>query len=228
MSATRPGGGAELRRPALPAGLVALVVVAWSALSPSCSPAAASQQPGTAAGVSPVAVAFADLGDSTMRLEGRFTAAAPCATAWSVLTDYDHIPAFVASMRSSRVKERGDGFLLVEQESVAKVLWLRRTVAVLLRVREEPDRSVAFEDVAKTSFERYEGSWTLQEAPGGVEVIYRLTVKARLVGFLTRGPSQSMVRELLEQVRAEVNRRAPVLRPGCEGCRARAGCRGLR
>jgi carbon monoxide dehydrogenase subunit G len=217
MLATKPGGGVRLRRPALPlapvarAALVALVLMPWP-------PAAASQQPVLAGSFSEVVVAFTDLGDSTMRLEGRFTTAAPRAAVWSVLTDYDHIPAFVSSMRSSRIRARGDGFVLVEQESVARVLWIRRAFTVLLRVREEPDRSIAFDDVGKTSFDRYKGSWTLQETPGGIEVLYRLTAKTRLVGFLTRGPSQSMVKELLEQVRAEVNRRAP----------ARAGCRGPR
>jgi carbon monoxide dehydrogenase subunit G len=211
------GGGARLRRPALSLGLIALMAMVALVLSPHWPPAAASQQPILAGSVSPVAVAFTDLGDSTMRLEGRFTTPASRATAWSVLTDYDHIPAFVASMRSSRIKTRGDGFLLVEQESVARMLLFHRTFDVLLKVREEPGRSIAFDDVGKASFERYEGSWTLQEAPGGVEVIYRLTAKARLIGLLTRGPSQAMVKELLEQVRAEIIRRAAATHPGCCG-----------
>jgi hypothetical protein len=212
-----PGGGARLRRPALPAGLIVLVGIVALALSPPAwSAAAASRQPALAASFSQVAVAFTDLGDSTMRLEGRFTTPASRATTWGVLTDYDHIQTFVASMVSSRVKSRGDGFLLVEQQSVARMLLFHRTFAVLLKVREEPGRAIAFDDVSKASFERYEGSWTLQEAPGGMEVIYRLTVKGRLVGFLTRGPSQAMVKELLEQVSAEIARRAPA-RSGCCG-----------
>jgi hypothetical protein len=215
------GGGARLRRPALRVGLVALLAslalvpppLSWP---PATAAAAAGQRPGLAAGSSPVSVAFADLGDSTMCLEGRFTAPVSRAAAWSVLTDYDHIQTFVASMLSSRIKSRGDGFLIVEQRSVARMLLFHRTFAVLLKVREEPGRSIAFDDVSKASFERYEGSWTLQETAGGMEVIYRLTVKARLVGFLSRGPSQAMVRELLEQVRTEIARRAPA-RTGCCG-----------
>jgi hypothetical protein len=196
------GGGARLRRLALWAGLVAL------ALAPSSAPATAGQEPVLAGNLSQVVVSFADLGDSTMRLEGRFVTAASAAAAWSVLTDYDHISLFVTSMLSSRVKARRDGYLLVEQESVAKMLWFRRKLDVVLKVNEEPPRFIAFEDVAKASFERYEGSWTLQETPGGREVIYRLTVKGGLVGLATRSRSQDMVRDLLEQVRAEINRRA--------------------
>ena len=201
--ATQQGGGAWLRRPALCFGQVVLAaLVLW------WPPAAASRQALLADSLSQVVVTFADLGNSTMRLEGRFTTAAPRAIAWSVLTDYDHISAFVASMRSSRVKARGDGFLLVEQETTARILLFRRTMHVLLKVREQPRQSIAFDDVSKASFERYEGSWTLQETAGGTQVIYQLTAKSGFVGFVARSSSQRMVRELLEQVRAEIDRRA--------------------
>jgi Polyketide cyclase / dehydrase and lipid transport len=202
------GGGARLRR------LAARVALAALALAPPWPQAAAGQESILAAGLPQVVVTFADLGDSTLRLEGRFTTAATPATAWSVLTDYDHISAFVDSMRSSRVKARGDGYLLVEQESVAKVLWFRRKLDVVLKVREEPPRLIAFEDVSKTSFERYEGSWTLQDTPGGREVVYRLTIKGMLVGLVARSRSQTMVRDLLEQVRAEIGRRNAARRAG--------------
>src|ERR1700687_93399 len=190
--------------------------VVLAALALSWPAAAASRQAFLADSLSQVVVTFADLGNSTMRLEGRFTTAAPRATAWSVLTDYDHISAFVASMRSSRVKAHGDGFLLVEQETAARILLFHRTMRVLLNVREQPRQSIAFADVSKASFERYEGSWTLQDTPGGTQVIYQLTAKSGFVGFVARGPSQRMVRELLEQVRAEIDRRAAP-RSGCCG-----------
>ena len=206
------GGGARLRR------LAARMALAALALAPPWQRAAAGQESILAAGLPQVVVTFADLGDSTLQLEGRFTTGAASATAWSVLTDYDHIPAFVDSMRSSRVKARGDGYLLVEQESVAKVLWFRRKLDVVLKVREEPPRLIAFEDVSKASFERYEGSWTLQNTPGGREVVYRLTIKGRLVGLVARSRSQTMVKDLLEQVRAEIGRR-DAARRGCCGPR---------
>jgi hypothetical protein len=186
-------GGTRFRRSAPRIGVLALML-SWPLAAGGALP--------------PVAVSFQDLGDSTMRLEGSFTAAGSSATAWNVLTDYDRISAFVASMRSSRVKARGSGFLLVEQESVARLLLFHRTFRVLLQVRETPRRTIAFVDVARTSFERYEGTWTLQEAPGGVAVTYLLIVKGGLVGILTRGPSRAMVRDLLEQVRAEIDHRA--------------------
>lgn len=203
----KAGGGARLRRLAARMGTAALALAALAALAAWWPPAAAGQEPIIAGSLSQVVVSFADLGDSTMQLEGRFMTTASSTTAWSVLTDYDHIPSFVTSMRSSRVKARGDGYLLVEQESVARMLWFQRKMDVLLKVREEPPHRIAFDDVSKVSFERYEGSWTLEDTPGGREVIYRLTVKGGLIGLVARSHSRNMVRELLEQVRAEIGRR---------------------
>ena len=215
----KAGGGARLRRLAVRVGLAAPALAALAALAAGWPPAAAAgQEPIFAGSLSQVVVSFADLGDSTMQLEGRFMTDASSATAWSVLTDYDHIPAFVSSMRSSRIKARGDGYLLVEQESLARMLWFQRRLDVLLKVREEPPHRIAFDDVSKASFERYEGSWTLQDTPGGREVIYRLTVKGGLIGLVARSRSQNMVRELLEQVRAEIGRREAARR-GCCGPR---------
>lgn len=39
-------------------------------------------------------------------------------------------------------------------------------------------------------------------------VTHLLIVKSRLVGFMSQGPSRAMVRDLLEQVRAEIDHRA--------------------
>jgi hypothetical protein len=181
--------------------VLASVVLAWL-------PAAAAGErrvlPDTR---SPVVVSLAEAAGGRLRLEGRFTTTASGAVAWSVLTDYDHIQDFVSSMRSSRVRCRGNGFLLVEQESMGKALFISRTLHLLLRVREEPRRSIAFEDVSRASFEHYEGSWSLKEAPGGVEVTYRLAVKGGLMapGFVMRGAVRKMVGELLDQVRTEMS-----------------------
>ncbi len=205
----RQGGGAGLRRPTYLTVLAGVAALAVLAVLASALPAAAAVRSATpSGGLSPITVSVADLGDSTMRLDGRFTVNCPAATAWSVLTDYDHIQKFVTSMRKSRVKERGDGFLLVEQESVAKLFLFHRTFHVLLKVVEKPRQSIVFDDVSRTSFAQYTGSWSLQEVGGGVEVSYRLTVKGGLVGITPRGSSQQMVASLLEQVRAEIARRA--------------------
>jgi carbon monoxide dehydrogenase subunit G len=178
-------------------------------------PVTALGQPGALPrGDAPIAVLLTDLGAQTMRLDGSFTVASSPATAWSVLTDYDHIQRFVRSMRSSRVVGREAGCLLVEQESVARFLLFHRTLHVRLEVCEAPPRSISFEDVSRVSFQRYRGAWTVRETAGGVEVAYQLAVQGGLVALLPHSQAQKMVRDLLEEVRAEVRRRAAAEAPG--------------
>jgi hypothetical protein len=194
------------------------LVLAWL----PAAAAAASERRVPADSRSPVAVSIADSAGGVVRLVGRFTTPASAAVAWGVLTDYDHIQDFVSSMRSSRVKCRGNGYLLVEQESTGRALFVTRTLHLLLEVREEPRRSIAFEDVSRTSFERYQGSWSLAEVPGGgVEVTYRLTVKGGSMapGFVMRGASRKMVAELLDQVRTRMSAGPGLAGSGPEGPR---------
>jgi ribosome-associated toxin RatA of RatAB toxin-antitoxin module len=158
---------------------------------------------------SPVVVSLAGSHDGTLQVTGRFTIAVPHRIAWEVLTDYDHIPQFVPSMKASRVIGHTDGALLVEQTSVGRLLFFERTYRVVLRVREEAPRAIVFTDTSRTSFERYEGTWSLNDAPTGVEIVYRLTAKDGLAtGAAMRGASRHMVEDLLERVRAEISARA--------------------
>ena len=150
------------------------------------------------------------LPSSAYEVRGAFTVAASTAEVWNVLTDYEGIPAFVSSMRFSRVREtRADGTLLVEQKAVGGMFFLRRTVTILLEVRREP-ASLSFEDIGRESFWRYEGNWDTQETPEGVRVSYHLIAQPDFIA-----PSMVMsrvmkrgARDLLDQVRVEIVRRS--------------------
>lgn len=159
-----------------------------------------------------VSVSVKAEGQGVYLLEGSFVTAAPTATAWNVLTDYNGIPAFVSSMKSSRVLQYRADSILLQQESVGGLFFLKKTVDVLLEVREEPLRRIEFKDISKTSFESYEGSWELQDAKGGVLVRYRLQAKNGFAvpGFVMRGASRKGVEKLLDEVKTEMERRGPV------------------
>ncbi|MEO8504166.1 MAG: SRPBCC family protein [Acidobacteriota bacterium] len=173
-------------------------------------PLHASEHPVPPDARSSIVVSLQEGKDGAMQLEGSFAVGVPSATVWSVLTDYEHMPEFVSAMHSSHVQSQHDGILMVEQESVGRVMFFHRTVRVLLKVREEPLRSIVFEDASKESFERYEGSWRIKQALGSTVVTYRLTAKPDFAapGFLMRSAYRKMVGELLEQLRAEMNSRS--------------------
>ena len=143
-------------------------------------------------------------------VEGDFQVKASSTCVWSVLTDYDHIARFVPSMRQSRVtKTRPDGSLLVEQEAVGGVLFFSKKVHLRLEVRRDGE-ALRFKDLLHKDFRRYAGSWMARAAGDQVEVTYRLEAEPDFMtpsALMRRGLKRG-AKDLLDQVRAEIVRRA--------------------
>lgn len=150
------------------------------------------------------------LPSAAYEVAGAFTVAASTTAVWGVLADYENIPSFVSSMKLSRVREaRLDGVLLVEQQASGGMFFLAREVTLLLEVRREA-QSLAFEDVGRESFWRYEGTWRTEKALDRVTVTYHLIVQPDFVApsFVMSRAMRRGTRELLNQVRAEIVRRS--------------------
>jgi uncharacterized protein YndB with AHSA1/START domain len=147
--------------------------------------------------------------DKTYEVSGYFTVDASTAAVWDVLTDYEHIPSFVPSMRSSRVREtRGDGSLLVEQNAVGGMFFLTKKVRIMLEVRRGPER-LRFTDVGREDFRSYDGDWEVRRLTEGSSVAYHLLVEPNFLApsfFMGRAMKRG-ARDLLDQVRAEIVRR---------------------
>lgn len=141
---------------------------------------------------------------------GRFHVDLPPSAAWSVVTDYDHIPEFVHSMLSSRSDRRSDGRLLVAQTARGGFFLFHRRVQVLLEIDEEPKRRIGFRDALGKDFEHYDGEWTLEPDSSGTEVRYSLHAEPRsaIPRALCRRVLKRTAAELLTQVRDEMLRRA--------------------
>jgi ribosome-associated toxin RatA of RatAB toxin-antitoxin module len=151
----------------------------------------------------PVTVVLTEARDGAVTVEGRIVVAVRRSTAWSTLTDYEHMPEFISAMRSSKVLSRRDCRVVVAQESVGRVLFVRRNVHVTLEVEEQPQSTISFEDVSHETFEVYRGSWTVEDAGAETVVVYRVSAKPALSvpGVLLRGAYRRTVRELLEELR---------------------------
>jgi hypothetical protein len=158
----------------------------------------------------PVTMTIADLGQGGYNVSGMFDVEAPSSLAWAVLSDYERIGDFVSSVRRSSVLERGPDYAVVEQEGSGKVFVFSKRVRVTLRVTEKPPRTIAFRDVSGMDFSAYDGQWDISEKDGVTHVGYMLnaTLRSRKPAFLVRGGMQGSARELLEQVRTEILRRA--------------------
>jgi carbon monoxide dehydrogenase subunit G len=144
-------------------------------------------------------------------LEGGFEVDAGVDVVWQVLTDFDDLPHFVPSVRSSVARKLADGGLLVAQEFEGKVLIFSRDLRVQLAVSEQPEREIVFRDTTLGDFEVYEGSWQLQENGGGTRVTYRLRAQLRDAApdFIARGVFKNNAIEMLGLLRDEMVRRDP-------------------
>ena len=151
-----------------------------------------------------------DPAPSACRVQGRFRAAVPATVAWDVLADYDHIPDFVRSMSVSRSERTADGHLRVHQTANASLFMFHRRMNVVLEIEEMHGRRIVFHDVLGKDFDHYAGEWRIEADSSGTIVHYALEAdpKGALPHMMCRGMLRKTAEDLLEQVRAEMTRRA--------------------
>lgn len=183
--------------------LSVMLALAWAAVALLVTDAEAA---GRADGID-VRVAGDPAG---LEVEGRCRINATGATAWRVLTDYDGIERFVSSMRYSRVTRRDNDGILVDQMAVGRVFLFSRRIRTTLRVHEEPPGRIRFEDVLGRDFKSYRGEWRIEETRGAVEIVYQLQARPTfsMPDFVMRGLFRATARDLLAEVRTEIERRA--------------------
>jgi carbon monoxide dehydrogenase subunit G len=159
----------------------------------------------------PVAPAVSVVGQKggSYRIEGSFRVATPAPLAWEVLTDYQGLPSFISSMRSSTTSKDAAGRLLVTQEAVGRAGPFKRRMHVVLEVTEDAPRRIAFRDVCGESFSSYAGTWVIEHESAGARVTYTLDARPHSSPPLFgQAILASNARGLLDQVRREMLRRA--------------------
>lgn len=148
--------------------------------------------------------------EGVYEVRGRFETTAHLDVVWAVLTDYEGIPRFVRSMRESVVEERKGTRLRMRQEAVVGVFPLKRKARLVLDVQERAPERIEFRDLSGQDFRVYRGAWDLAGDSTGTRVAYSLDAdpKAAAPGWIGRNMMRRGAEDLLEQVRAEVERRA--------------------
>lgn len=159
--------------------------------------------------VAQVSVSLERLQEGGWSVEGSFFVECSSALVWDVLTDYERIPDFVRSLKTSRLQGRMNGHFLLEQEARAGFFFFRRAVRVLLKVHERPMEKIQFEDLSLKDFTAYHGSWTLREEHGGTVVDYSLQAHPAFnaPAFAEKRALRKTTRALLESVRDEMRTR---------------------
>jgi hypothetical protein len=105
------------------------------------------------------------------------------ATAWSVISDYDHLADFVPDIQSSRVLQRDGNQVLLEQKGNLGFLFFRQAIEVRLAVTEWPQQRIAAHDQRQSQADerqlypgnpsRRPGTLGLQRSPGPLSLSRR-------------------------------------------------------
>lgn len=110
--------------------------------------------------------------DEAFAVFARLSVAVTRATAWEVITDYDHVGDFVADMHESRVVRRAGERVLVRQAGAWNVFGFRVPVWIVAQVEEQPMRSVRFHSISG-NVHVGKGEWRITQDGGGVAITYR-------------------------------------------------------
>ena len=125
------------------------------------------------------------------------------ATAWSVLTDYDHFAEFIPDMVSSRIVSRSRDGMVVEHNGELGFLFFRQPMHLLLDVVLDPPRRIVARSVSG-DLRDLKSSYDITEFPQAV----RLSYKARFLPAIALPPFMGLAvvrHEIRKQFTAMVN-----------------------
>ena len=96
---------------------------------------------------------------------------AEAATAWSVLTDYDHLAEFIPDMVSSRIVSHSRDGMLVEYKGEFGFLFFRQPMRLLLDVELDPPRRIVARSVSG-DLRDLKASYDITEHPQTLHLAY--------------------------------------------------------
>lgn len=87
-------------------------------------------------------------------------------TVWNVLTDYDHLTDYLPKMEVSRVIQRSENQIILEQVTRTRFLFFSKKIAIKLNIVEKPYEEIDFER-AGGNLEMFSGQWILKPIQNG-------------------------------------------------------------
>jgi carbon monoxide dehydrogenase subunit G len=150
-----------------------------------------------------------DRNGRSFAVRAQATVAAPVATVWEVLTDYDNLARFIPGLSRSAVQLRAANRVLVEQKGEARFLVFSYPIEVRLEVLESPSDSISSRGVGG-NLKRMSGRYDLHSASGGVVLRYtgELEPDFDLPPVIGTLAVRTMVEEQFAAMVAEIERRA--------------------
>ena len=135
-------------------------------------------------------------------------AAAPAAV-WRILTDYDRMDEFVPDLRSAKVLSRSGDEATIEQVGVARLLFFRRDIRLVVHAREQPISQIDI-SLVDGDMRVYRCTWRLVPVPGtgGTRVLYsgEMAPKFYVPGMLGANLIRSDVEKMMAAVLQRLDR----------------------
>ena len=133
---------------------------------------------------------------------------APPAAVWKILTNYERMPEFVPDLQSTRVLSRTGNRAIVEQYGVARFLFFKRGIHLVVQVVEENQSNI---DITLVSGDMkvYQCRWELQPTPeGGTRIVYggKLVPKFYVPGMLGANIIRSDIERMMTAVLEHLDR----------------------
>jgi ribosome-associated toxin RatA of RatAB toxin-antitoxin module len=152
---------------------------------------------------------------SLLQVRATLRLAAPAATCYAVLADYDHIDEFVPGMTRSEIVSPPGQPIRLHQVGQAGVGPFQVTLDVTLAVTEHPPTRIEFDRVAG-NLERMRGDWVVSGDARRCGIAYRADIEPQFWVPPLLGPRlmRNQVEAQLHGLEAEILRRAAeVARP---------------
>jgi ribosome-associated toxin RatA of RatAB toxin-antitoxin module len=173
----------------------------------ACALPAMAQAPGLE-----VAVKRVDADDQHLyQVEASGVVQAPPSAVWQILTDYERMSEFVPDLQTSRVLSRNGNRVIVEQFGVARLLFIRRAIHLIVQVTEQPMEAIDI-GLVTGDMKIYTCRWELIPIPetGGTRLVYtgKLAPKFYVPGILgtniIRSDIERMMKAVLERLERPV------------------------
>ncbi|MFZ4877062.1 SRPBCC family protein [Janthinobacterium sp. Mn2066] len=146
-------------------------------------------------------------GQRMYEVDASGTVQAPPASVWKTLTTYERMSEFVPDMSSCRVLSRNGNEVIIEQQGVARFLFMNHAIHLVVRATETPLSSINI-DLISGDMRHYEASWNLYPIPetGGTRIVFNsrlmpgFYVPGMLGPTMIRGDIERMMNAVLARI----------------------------
>lgn len=154
-----------------------------------------------------VAVKRVDVsGEQVFEVVASGTVKAPPGEVWKVLTDYEKMPEFVPDLDVAKVLSRNGNKVVLQQAGVARFLFLRRDIRLVVHISEEPTSSIDI-NLVSGDMKAYSCRWEITALPDGagsrIDYSGKLVPKFYVPGML----GSNLIKRDIERMMAAVLKR---------------------